>query len=102
MGCRTTPDLEQLADHSRSLAHLLLHQLAPQRSGGRSVPNLEQLADHARALAHVLLHQLAADDADEARVRPVRHRARQQRLPRACPGNGSGCSLPRKPMLAIV
>ena len=46
-------------------------------------PDLEQLADHARALAHVLLHQLAADHPDEARVGPVCHRARQQRLPRA-------------------
>merc|ERR1719327_2424332 len=42
--------------------------------------HLEELAHHARALAHVLLHQLAADDADEARVRPVGHRARGERL----------------------
>ena len=50
---------------------------------GRAPRHDEQLADHARALADVLLHQLAARHADERAVGVVRHRARQQRLPRA-------------------
>ncbi len=57
----------------------------PRGAGGPGLgARLEELADHARALAHVLLHQLAADDADEAGVGAVGHRARQQRLARAC------------------
>ena len=43
----------------------------------------KQLADHAGALADILLHQLAAGHAYEGAVCVVRHRARQQRLPRA-------------------
>mmetsp|Transcript_18451 Transcript_18451/g.46679 ORF Transcript_18451/g.46679 Transcript_18451/m.46679 type:complete len:312 (-) Transcript_18451:612-1547(-) len=58
--------------------------LVHEDDGGRVLPRHdEQLAHHARPLANVLLHQLAADDADEARVGAVGHRARKQRLARA-------------------
>lgn len=46
--------------------------------------HLEELSDHAGALAHILLHQLAADDPDEAGVRAVGHRSRQQRFAGPC------------------
>lgn len=43
----------------------------------------KELADHAGALANVLLHQLAAGHADESAVCVMRHRTRQQCLPRS-------------------
>mmetsp|Transcript_60436 Transcript_60436/g.143179 ORF Transcript_60436/g.143179 Transcript_60436/m.143179 type:complete len:477 (-) Transcript_60436:8-1438(-) len=44
--------------------------------------HLEQLAHHPRSLPHILLHQLTANDADEAGIRAVGHRARRERLAR--------------------
>ncbi len=67
------------------MGHILMRQDtgADNQSSSGAPRHNEQLADHARALADVLLHQLAAGHADEGAVRVVRHRARQQRLPRA-------------------
>ena len=71
---------------------MTLNNLFQTRAANGLGTHLEQLADHARTLADILLHQLAADDADEAGVRAVGHRARQQRLARACSGPGARAS----------
>jgi len=46
---------------------------------------LKQFSHHSRPLTHVLLHQLGTDHTNKRRVRLVRDRPRQQRLPRPCP-----------------
>src|SRR5207245_9765490 len=51
--------------------------------GGFLAGQLEQLSHQACALADVLLDQLRPDESDEGRLRAVRDRLREERLPRA-------------------